>query len=146
MTSDRIELASVRDELNQWRDGRSTPGRIPGPLKQKIGVLMKHHCLEELIEILPLKSSTLKRWQHRSGSGEKSAKFIALPSPARAVFSGTASKRKQGKSKAPIDNCIAYQGVSLSVELIDGIKLQVNGQRPAELVEFACAFARGLGR
>lgn len=68
MRNELIELAGVRAELNQWRNGGPTPGRIPGPLKQKIRVLMKHYCLEKLIkELPPLKTSTLKRWQHQSG-------------------------------------------------------------------------------
>lgn len=46
MRNELIELAAVRAELNQWRNGGPTAGRIPGPLKQKIRVLMKHYSLE----------------------------------------------------------------------------------------------------
>ena len=135
-----IELQAVCRELNQWRNGRGTPGRIPGVLKQKVLTLAKHYSQEKLIEELPLKASTLKGWQDPPRSRQKLTPFIPLTSPSTHLSLAATKKEKQ---KIP-ENHIASHGITLSVELINGIKLQVSGQQPAELVEFACAFASGL--
>lgn len=90
-----IELQEICRELNEWRNGRSTPGRIPGRLKQKVLTLTKHYSQEKLIQELPLKANTLKGWQQPPRSYQKSAKFIALTSSRCAVPVAAAKKQNR---------------------------------------------------
>lgn len=136
-----IELQAVCCELKEWRNGRSTPGRIPDRLKQKVLMLAKHYSQEKLIEELPLKASTLKGWQDPPRSHRKLTPFIRLTSPPPTTLSlAAARKEKQNTPKNPVSSA----GITLSVELINGTRLVLSGQPSTKLVEFACAFARGL--
>lgn len=119
------ELDKVSSALNTWRSNRTNQGRPPLFLKQQILALTKQHTSEELTQHLGVQLKTLERWLKPS---KKEIHFVPL-----------ALEPKQSKLSAPRQTTLC-----LTIELNNGIRLSLSGQRTAELVEFTRALAKEL--
>jgi hypothetical protein len=121
------ELDKVYTALNNWRDNRTNQGRPPQFLKQQILALTTQHKSEELSKHLGVQLKTLERWLKPSPS-KKEIHFVPL-----------ALEPEPSKSSAPRQTPLC-----LTIELNNGVRLSLSGQRTAELIEFTRALAKEL--
>ena len=105
--------------------------QIPKHLKQKVVELCEQYTLEEIANYLGLKKWTIRQWQRRSDVTKQSV-------PSKSLDFVTIAPTKESKVEAYVS------AATIRIELSHGIKLFIDGQNKAELVELASDLAKRL--
>jgi hypothetical protein len=124
------DLKDLVDEFNRWQEG-ANGARVPTHLKQQVLKLCEQYSPKQLGSCLGLKEMTVRQWQRRAKLARKSplvndVDFVTLISP----------------KSAQLEHCLGT--LNLTVELSNGIKLHLCGQKATELLELTSNLAKRL--